>query len=92
MLARPTHSANPAPESEASLAASALAHRSWAATPDRAARTANGRAAFEQRFLDLSGGDPVRAASLRKAYFLELALKSASARRRNREARTAGAA
>lgn len=66
---------------DGSLAASALAHRGWAATTDRTARTTNGRAAAEQRFLDQADGDPVRAASLRKAWYAELALKSAEARR-----------
>jgi hypothetical protein len=54
---------------------------SWANTPDRSARTAPGRAALEQRFLDQAEGDPLRAASLRKAYYKRLALKSARARR-----------
>ena len=57
------------------------AHLSWAKTSDRTARTAPARAALEQRFLDEAGGDPVRAAHLRKAYFQRLALKSAAARR-----------
>lgn len=85
----PAHSAT---RSESSLAASALAHRSWAATPDRTARTANGRAAAERRFLDLADGDPLRAASLRKAWYAELALKSAKSRRRRRQEREGGAA
>ena len=55
---------------------------SWANTKDRSARTAPARAALEQRFLDEAGGDPVRAAHLRKAYFQRLALKSAQSRRR----------
>jgi hypothetical protein len=59
---------------------------SWANTTDRTARTAPGRAAFEQRFLDQADGDPVRAAHLRKAYFARLALKSAQARRAKRGA------
>ncbi len=58
------------------------AETSWANTEDRTARTANGRAAFEQRFLDQANGDTVRAAHLRKAHFARLALKSAQARRR----------
>ncbi len=56
------------------------AHESWARTKDRASRTAPGRAAFEQKFLDEADGDPVRAAHLRKAYFARLALRSAQAR------------
>lgn len=70
--------------SERELRARLAAHVSWAKTPNRAARTAKGRAAFEQRFLDEADGDPVRAAHLRKAYFLRLALKSAQARRRKK--------
>lgn len=58
------------------------AHVSWANTTDRTARTAPARKAFEQRFLDEAGGDPVRAGHLRKAYFQRLALKSAQARQR----------
>lgn len=57
------------------------AHVSWANTTDRSARTAPARAALEQKFLDEAGGDPVRAAHLRKAHFKRLALKSAQARR-----------
>lgn len=67
---------------ERSLIASIAAHDSWAQTPDRSARTAPARAARDQKFLDEAGGDPVRAANLRKAYFKRLALKSAQARRR----------
>lgn len=58
------------------------AHESWANTTDRSARTAPARAALEAKFLREAGGDPVRAAHLRKAYFARLALKSAQARRR----------
>ncbi|WP_051084643.1 hypothetical protein [Kribbella catacumbae] len=61
-------------------------------TEDRTARTAPGRAKFEQRFVDAADGDPVRAESLRKAYFANLARQSVAARRRNREARENGAA
>ena len=61
------------------------AHESWARTPDRAARTANARAALEKKFLDEAGGDPARAHHLRKAYFQRLALKSAQSRRKARE-------
>lgn len=80
------------PESEATLAARALAHRHWAKVEDRTARTAPGRAAAEQRFLDQAGGDPVRAESLRKAFYAELALKSVRARRAKAAARKAGGA
>jgi hypothetical protein len=56
-------------------------HISWANTVDRSARTAPGRAALEARFLDQADGDPVRAEHLRKAYYADLSLKSAKARR-----------
>lgn len=79
-------------QDEIRLQAKALAERRWGLCEDRTAATAPGRAAFEQRFLDEAGGDPVRAASLRKSYFTSLALKSAVARRRNREARENGTA
>jgi len=36
---------------------------------------------MDQKFLDQAGGDPVRAAHLRKAFYAEMALKSARARR-----------
>lgn len=71
--------------SERQLAARIAAHESWAATPDRTARTAPARAALDARFLEQAGGDPVRAGHLRKAYFARLALKSAQARRKARE-------
>ena len=71
---------------ERRLASSIAAHESWAATPDRAARTAKARAALDQKFLDQVGGDPVRADHLRKAYFSRLALKSARSRRKAKEA------
>jgi hypothetical protein len=60
-------------------------YASWANTPDRTARTAPGRAAFEQRFLDQADGDPKRAEALRRAHFADLALKSARGRRLARE-------
>lgn len=68
--------------SERSLHAQIAAHESWAATPDRAARTAPARAALDAKFLQQADGDPVRAAHLRKAHFARLALKSAQSRRR----------
>jgi hypothetical protein len=71
----------PASPSERRLAAQAAAHESWAHTADRSARTAPGRAARDARFLEEAGGDPVKAASLRRAYFARLALASAKARR-----------
>ncbi|HET6920509.1 MAG TPA: hypothetical protein VFI46_13735 [Jiangellaceae bacterium] len=68
------------------------AHESWARTPDRAARTAPGRAAFFDRFEREVDPDGVltpaerarRAEHARKAYFAGLALKSAQARRKRR--------
>jgi len=71
------------------LAHQIAAHKSWGKTLNRNARTTNGRNAFENRFLELADGDPQRAESLRKAYFLELAQKSAEVRRRNRDAKKA---
>ena len=66
------------------------AHASWAATPDRTARTAPGTQAFLRRFerqVDPDGvlPDEVRTAMAqhaRTAYMLQLAEKSAAARRR----------
>jgi hypothetical protein len=69
-------------QSEASSWGRIGAHLRWAGETDRTAATAPARAAFEQKFLDQAGGDPVRAAHYRKAYFTRLALKSAQARRR----------
>lgn len=57
------------------------AHTKWAACTDRSAATAAARAALEGSFLDQADGDPLRAESLRKAYYTRLALKSAQARR-----------
>lgn len=74
--------ANGLNQAELSLAGRIGAHKSWANTTDRAARTANGRKAFENKFLTEAEGDPQRAESLRRAYFARLALKSAQARRR----------
>jgi hypothetical protein len=76
----------------------AASHYSWALTEDRTKRTSNARAAFQQKFLEQTktpeypDGDPVRAESLRKAFYARLALQSQQARRRNREARENGAA
>ncbi len=67
--------------SDLSLAGQIGAHISWANTTDRSARTAPARATFDAKFLEEAGGDPVKAAHLRKAYFARLALKSAQARR-----------
>jgi hypothetical protein len=57
-------------------------HTSWGNTTDRTARTAPARAALEQRFIDQAGGDAQRAANIRAAYYADLALRSAQARRR----------
>lgn len=67
------------------LVSQIAAHESWANTSDRSARTAPARAARDAQFLDQADGDPIRAAHLRRAYFLRLALKSAQSRRRARE-------
>lgn len=68
-----------------SLERSAAAHLSWANTSNRSARTAPARAANEAKWLEQAGGDPVRAAHLRTAYFKQLAAKSAKSRRKARE-------
>lgn len=74
---------------ERALVSTVAAHDSWARTPDRSARTAPARTAFDRRFLDQVDPDRVlsedernrRAASARKAYFARLTLKSIQARR-----------
>ncbi|GAA3948417.1 hypothetical protein [Actinoplanes auranticolor] len=68
------------------------AHASWAATANRAARTASGTQAFLRRFErqvdpDNTLPEDVRTAMAlhaRTAYMLQLAEKSAAARRRKR--------
>ena len=80
--------------SEARLRASIAAHESWGHTEDRAARTAPARAALMARFEREADPEGVlapderarRAEHLRRAHFQRLALKSAQARRRAREA------
>lgn len=80
--------------SERRLSAQIAAHESWAATPDRSARTAPGRAAFLDRFekqVDPDGVLPPaerarRAEHAKRAHFQRLALRSAQSRRRAREA------
>jgi hypothetical protein len=72
---------------ERSIRGAIGAHTSWSNTEDRSARTANGRRAFEEKFLRDAGGDPKRAESLRKAHFARMALKSAHSRRKAKEAR-----
>jgi hypothetical protein len=74
---------------ERHLRSQIAAHTSWANTQDRTARTANARAALERRFLTEADGDPVRAESVRKAYYARLAFESAKGRRENK---TGGAA
>lgn len=63
------------PRSLKSLGGTVGAYRKWAKTEDRTAATAPGRAAFNKRFEEFP--DPEAA---RKAYYAELALKSAKAR------------
>lgn len=79
-------------QSERIQAARIAAHESWAATPDRSARTAPARRALEQKFLDAADGDPVRAEHLKRAHFARLGLKSARSRRLAREHAEAAAA
>lgn len=73
------------PDPLLSLRSKIAAHESWANTTNRTARTAPARAARDAKFLESAGGDPVRAAHLRKAHFARLALKSAQSRRKARE-------
>ena len=76
------------------MRAQIAAHVSWANTPDRPARTAAARQAAFDRFERQVDPDGVltpeerhkRAENARRAYFLELALKSAQSRRRAAEA------
>lgn len=82
----------PKTATERRIHARIAAHESWAATPDRAARTAPARRALEDKFLAQADGDPVRAEHLKKAHFARLALKSAQSRRRAREATEAAEA
>lgn len=80
---------------ERALRARLAAHTRWALEPDPAAATAKARQVFMDRFereVDPDGDmDPVerarRAKSARKAHFTRLALKSAQARRRAKQAR-----
>jgi hypothetical protein len=75
------------PPVERSLAAKIAAHKSWARTENPSARTAPARMALENKFLAEAGGDLVRAEHIRAAYYAGLALKSAQARRKAKEAR-----
>jgi len=78
----------------ASLKARAAAHTRWAKTPDRAAATSAARTAALDRFerqVDPDGTlDPrtraMLAESAKKAYFAQLALRSAMARRKAAQA------
>jgi hypothetical protein len=81
----------PNPDPLLSLKRSRASDISWGQTPDRAARTANARRAAENRFLELAGGDPKRAASLRKAHYKDMILKSVAARKAKSDARKAAA-
>jgi hypothetical protein len=72
------------------LLARLAAYRSWASTPDPAARTAPARRQFDERFIDEVDPDRTlpeaermrRAEHAKKAYFSALALKSSKARAR----------
>jgi len=77
------------PPTHRSLAGRIAAHESWAATPDRTARTAPARQAFigrfeaeaRERYPDLADEKLAQVAeSLRKAYYARLAKASAEAR------------
>jgi hypothetical protein len=60
------------------------AHLSWGNTQNRTARTAPARDGLEAKFLKQAGGDAKRAASFRKAFYADLAMKSVQARARRR--------
>lgn len=83
-----------APATERRLSAQIAAHESWAATPDRSARTAPARAALMAKFEHQADPEGTllpaerarRAEHLRKAHFQRLALKSAQSRRRAKDA------
>ena len=87
------------PETERQKIGRYGAHKSWAQTPDRSARTSNARAngpsglqwhldrLDPERFADATDADRLKAAeAARKAYYAELAMKSAAARRRGGDA------
>ncbi len=81
--------------SERALRSRLAAHTKWANTEDPSSATAPARQAFNDRFereVDPDGELPQaervrRAENARKAYFTNLALKSAQSRRKAREAR-----
>lgn len=58
----------------------------WGKIPEaeRPHHTAKARRGLENKFLAEAEGDPVRAESLRKAFYARLALKSSRARARRR--------
>jgi hypothetical protein len=79
-----------------STAAKFGAHKSWSNTPNRAARTSNGRSKAPssvawhldrldpEKFAHATEAQKLAAAeSAKKAYYAELAMKSAAARRRD---------
>jgi hypothetical protein len=80
---------------ERQLTAKLAAYESWAATPNRANRTAEARRKFDARFEDQVDPDRVlpeaerrqRADAARRAYYTRLALLSVKARRQNEERR-----
>lgn len=84
----------PLDSAQRSLRARLAAHRSWANTSDRAARTAPGRQAAMERFetaVDPHGQLDTaerarRAESARKAHMCELAMRSAKARATRKQA------
>lgn len=82
-------SANQLPHTERVLAGRNGAHKSWAQTQDRTARTENARRAADERFerqVDPDGVLPPkerakRAKSARAAFYAEIQRRSAAARR-----------
>lgn len=82
-----------------SLRARVAVHTSWAKTEDRAARTANARKAFADRWEKQVDPDGVldpeerakRAANAKQAFYLGMAYKSAASRRKAAKARQAAA-
>ena len=91
-LDRQTASPSGLTPKQRSLRARVAAHASWAKTPDRVARTSHGTQAFLERFEgqvdpELKLPPEVRremAMHARTAYMLQLAQRSAAARRRKR--------
>lgn len=85
-------SREPLTPEQRTLRARLAAHESWAATPDRSARTRAARDAFIAKFEDQVDPDRTlppaerrrRAESARKAHYTRLAFKSARARARRK--------